>query len=116
MSKKPLDPESSPSPPGNELLLPHEREESKRNVAETPDPVIKQAKRDVDAGLVDTDMRAIAGPNADLRERLVPGPGGKPPVMESSQNSEKKARAKKLRTEDLDRQSDRPKIRKTPKR
>lgn len=101
MSKKSLDPKSSshtgeppirgsiPSAPGDELLLPHERDEFTRNVAETPDPVIEQAKRDIDAGLVDTDMRATAGPNADLRERLVPGPGGKPPFMASSQNPKK---------------------------
>lgn len=38
-----------------------------------------QAKRDIDAGLVDTDMHATPGLDADLRERLVPGPGGKPP-------------------------------------
>lgn len=38
-----------------------------------------QAKRDIDAGLVDTDMHATPGLDAKLRERLVPGPGGKPP-------------------------------------
>ena len=38
-----------------------------------------QAKRDIDAGLVDTDMHATPGLDADLRARLVPGPGGKPP-------------------------------------
>ena len=38
-----------------------------------------QAKRDIDAGMVDTDMRATPGLDAELRARLVPGPGGKPP-------------------------------------
>ena len=38
-----------------------------------------QAKRDIDAGLVDTDMHATPGLDAKLRESLVPGPGGKPP-------------------------------------
>lgn len=38
-----------------------------------------QAKRDIDAGMVDTDMRATPGLDAKLRARLVPGPGGKPP-------------------------------------
>ena len=38
-----------------------------------------QAKRDIDAGLVDTDMRATPGLDAALRARLVPGPGGKTP-------------------------------------
>jgi hypothetical protein len=47
--------------------------------ADAPDPVIQQAKRDIDAGLVDTDMRATAGLDAARRVRLVPGPAGKPP-------------------------------------
>jgi len=38
-----------------------------------------QAKRDIDAGLVDTDMRATPGQDAKVRERMVPGPGGKSP-------------------------------------
>ena len=38
-----------------------------------------QAKRDIDAGLVDTDMRATPGLDAALRARLVPGPGGNTP-------------------------------------
>jgi hypothetical protein len=42
--------------------------------------VIAQAKRDLDAGLVDTDMRATPGLDAEQREKLVPGPGGKPPA------------------------------------
>ena len=44
----------------------------------TPDPVIEQAKRDLDAGQVDTDMRATPGLDAKRRATLVPGPGGKP--------------------------------------
>jgi hypothetical protein len=39
-----------------------------------------QAKRDIDAGLVDTDMRATPGLDAQRREHLVPGQGGKPPL------------------------------------
>ena len=65
--------------PASGLKLPHERDESTHAVAETPDPVMVQAKRDIDAGLVDTDMRATPGLDAELRSRLVPGPGGKPP-------------------------------------
>jgi hypothetical protein len=61
------------------LALPHERDESPDAPPAAPDPKIVQAKRDIDAGLVDTDMRATPGQNAKLRERLVPGPGGKPP-------------------------------------
>jgi hypothetical protein len=48
--------------------------------ANAPDPVMQQAKRDLDAGLVDTDMRATPGLDAALRAKLVPGPGGKPPA------------------------------------
>ena len=63
------------SPPG--LALPHERDESTNTTATVPDPKMVQAKRDIDAGLVDTDMHATPGLDAALRERLVPGPGGK---------------------------------------
>eukprot|EP01036_Dinobryon_divergens_P033885 gene33885-43777_t len=59
--------------------LPHERDESGQASAAVPDPVMAQAKRDIDAGLVDTDMRATPGLDAKRRATLVPGPGGKPP-------------------------------------
>jgi hypothetical protein len=39
-----------------------------------PDPVIAQAKHDIDAGMVDTDVRATPGLDATLRVRLLPGP------------------------------------------
>ena len=68
----------APLSPAN-LALPHERDESTDAVAQAPDPKMVQAKRDIDAGLVDTDMHATPGLDAKLRERLVPGPGGKPP-------------------------------------
>lgn len=61
------------------LNLPHERDESLNATAAKPDPVMVQAKRDIDAGLVDTDMRATPGLDAKLRAKLVPGAGGKPP-------------------------------------
>jgi hypothetical protein len=54
--------------------LPHERDQSEGNVATKPDPKIVQAKRDIDAGLVDTDMRATPGLDAARREQLVPTP------------------------------------------
>lgn len=63
---------------GKGLKLPHERDESVDAPANAPDPVIAQAKRDIDAGLVDTDMRATPGLDAKLRAKLVPGAGGKP--------------------------------------
>ena len=62
------------------LALPHERDESVDPGAKAPDPLMVQAKRDIDAGLVDTDMHATPGLDAKLRERMVPGPGGKPPA------------------------------------
>lgn len=61
------------------LALPHERDESPDAPPAAPDPKMVQAKRDIDAGQVDTDMRATPVQNAKLRERMVPGPGGKPP-------------------------------------
>lgn len=57
--------------------LPHELDQSQGAVATKPDPVIEQAKRDIDAGLVDTDMRATPGLDAQRREALVPTPGRK---------------------------------------
>jgi hypothetical protein len=41
--------------------------------------VMVQAHRDIEAGLVDTDMRATPGMDAQRRDALVPGAGGKPP-------------------------------------
>ena len=61
------------------LPPPHGPDQSITNVAEAPDPVMQQAKRDVDAGLVDTDMHATPGLDAALRKKMVPGPGGQPP-------------------------------------
>jgi hypothetical protein len=61
------------------LALPHERDQSTKTTAEVPDPMMAQAKRDIDAGLVDTDLRVTPGLDAQHRARLVPGPGGKQP-------------------------------------
>ncbi len=75
------EPKKSDAPPGLglDLPLPHERDQSTPNTNPQPDPVMLQAKRDLDAGLVDTDMRATPGLDAKKRRELVPGPGGKPP-------------------------------------
>jgi len=73
---------TAPSP-GAALLLPHERDETHRSTAVEPDPVMAQAKRDLDAGQVDTDMRGTPGLDAALRGKLVPGPGGKPPKADA---------------------------------
>lgn len=61
------------------LPLPHERDESTNTTAQAPDPMMVQAKIDIDAGLVDTDMHATPGLNAKLRTAMVPGAGGKTP-------------------------------------
>ena len=53
------------------LPMPHERDQSSGDVASAPDPIIQQAKRDLDAGQVDTDMRATPGIDAAQRSRLV---------------------------------------------
>jgi len=70
---------AAPKPPRPAPLLPHERDQALGEVAARPDPKIRQAKRDLDAGLVDTDMRATPGLDAARRRALVPGPGGEPP-------------------------------------
>ena len=56
------------------LRLPHERDQSTDAVSPAPQDVMIQAKKDIDAGLVDTDMRATPGLDADRREALVPVP------------------------------------------
>jgi hypothetical protein len=65
-------PSSGPASTAGGLALPHERDQDLGHTAAAPDPVIQQAKRDLDAGLVDTDMRATPGLDALQRERLVP--------------------------------------------
>lgn len=64
------------------LPLPQERDQSIHNTAKAPHPMMVQAKQDIDCGLVDTDMHATPGLDAQRRARLVTGPGGKPPFME----------------------------------
>lgn len=76
----PTPPQGRKAPRMNpEMPLPHERDQSISATAETPDPKMVQALRDIEAGQVDTDMRATPGLDARRRARLVPGPGGKPP-------------------------------------
>ena len=76
----PTPPRSAAGSPITRLPLPHERDELTPAAATVPDPLIAQAKRDLDAGQVDTDMHATAGLDAAMRAKLVPGPGGKPPA------------------------------------
>ena len=79
VGKPPLTPGAGAPSKGVGLPLPHERDESTPSVAATPDPVMVQAHRDIEAGLVVTDMRATPGLDAQRRAALVPGAGGKPP-------------------------------------
>ena len=66
---------SLPAPSqGVSAPLPHEIDQALGQVAAAPDPVIAQAKRDIDAGMVDTDMRATPGLDAERRAQLVPNP------------------------------------------
>jgi hypothetical protein len=53
------------------LKLPHERDESVGAAGQAPRRVIEQARRDLEAGQVDTDMRATPGLDAQRRRRLV---------------------------------------------
>jgi hypothetical protein len=62
---------------GSDLPLPHERDEAPHASAPRPDPQVRQAGKDLEAGQVDTDMRATPGLDAQRRERLVPGAGGR---------------------------------------
>jgi hypothetical protein len=82
VGRQPPTPQRGAKPPrlDPDLPLPHERDQSIDATAAKPDPLMVQAQIDIDAGLVDTDMRATPGLDAQRRARLVPGPGGKPPA------------------------------------
>lgn len=53
------------------VALPHERDESICATDPTPQPEIAQAYADLKAGLVDTDLRATPGLDAQRREVLL---------------------------------------------
>jgi hypothetical protein len=76
-SRRPERKAKAPAPasapvPAPRLPMPHERDETTGQVDPQPSDVIRRAKRDLDAGLVDTDMRATPGLDAERREALVP--------------------------------------------
>ena len=50
-----------PSDPGNAAKLPHERDQSVNMTDGKPDPDMKQAHKDLQRGLVDTDARGADG-------------------------------------------------------
>ncbi len=60
-----------------DLDLPHERDQQDDQVNPIPDPIIEQAKNDLDAGLVDTDMRATPGLDTQRRKELAGDTPGK---------------------------------------
>lgn len=80
VDRSPRAPGSTPPQPEDEdMELPHERDQSTQNTAEEPDPAMKQASKDLEAGMVDTDMRASPGLDAAQRKQYVPGESGQRP-------------------------------------
>jgi hypothetical protein len=71
VGKPPIAPGTTELGAGVGLPLPHERDESTGHVAASPDPVIVQAYKDIQAGLVDTDLRATPGLDAERRKTLL---------------------------------------------
>lgn len=64
---------SAPTP----LPLPHERDETSgpdSTASGAPTDVMERARKDIESGQVDTDMRNASGLDAEERERLVPTP------------------------------------------
>lgn len=59
---------------GRALPMPHERDETTGHTDPEPVPVIEQARRDIESGQVDTDLRATPGLDAERRRQLVPKP------------------------------------------
>jgi hypothetical protein len=78
--KPPEAPGEAPAPQeaagGTELPLPHERDQSTGQTDPQPTEVMRQAKRDIDNGLVDTDLRATPGLDAERRKELLKPKGG----------------------------------------
>ncbi|MEO5770982.1 MAG: hypothetical protein ABIQ29_02820 [Burkholderiaceae bacterium] len=59
------------------LPLPHERDETSGpdgTGSGEPSGVMEQARKDIESGQVDTDMRNASGLDAEERNRLVPTP------------------------------------------
>ncbi|MBK1711322.1 hypothetical protein [Rubrivivax gelatinosus] len=66
-------PGNDASDDGSGLPLPHERDEAPDAPGGKPRPVIEQARRDIESGQVDTDMRSSAGLDADARKKALRG-------------------------------------------
>lgn len=65
---------TTPAAPAATPPLPHEQEQSPGHVNPVPQPEIAQAQRDIEAGQVDTDLRATPGLDAPRRDQLVKKP------------------------------------------
>jgi hypothetical protein len=59
---------------GTELPLPHERDQATGQISHEPQDVIRQAKADLDAGLIDTDLHTTPGLDAERRDELLKPP------------------------------------------
>ncbi len=53
------------------MRMPFERDQSSDSSADRPRAVIKQAKKDLDAGLVNTDLRGSPGQDAEQQRKLL---------------------------------------------
>lgn len=78
VARTPVAPGSVPTPhDGDELKLPHERDQSvDDSTPDVPNARMLQAKKDLDAGQMDTDMRNVPGLDAQRRAQAVGGAAG----------------------------------------
>lgn len=67
----PIAPGQAAGEDGKGLPMPHERDESAGDSGMQPRPVIEQARRDLESGQVDTDLRSTPGLDAAGREQAV---------------------------------------------
>jgi nitrogen fixation protein FixH len=88
VSHQPVEPDTPFEVPPEDgktpLKLPHENDQDTDMTDDVPDPQILQAYKDLKRGLVDTDMRATPGQDADQRAKDVPGAGGQHPPQEEN--------------------------------
>lgn len=71
VGKSPTAPGSRPPQDGQRLPMPNERDERPGEINPDPQDVMVQAKKDLDAGLVDTDLRATGGLDDIHRRELL---------------------------------------------
>ena len=60
-----------PDEPDDPMRMPFEHDQSSDASAEQPHEKMRQAKRDLDAGLVDTDLRNTPGQDAERQRELL---------------------------------------------